>query len=86
MVRRAGRRWGCSRRVGWKRSPFDRTALSRPSNRRAATLWSSSLLPLLDRSLFLGPSVVVCKLNSDFSGIFALAIEAVPAVALTSAR
>jgi hypothetical protein len=45
------------------------------------------LLPLLHCGLFsLGPGVVVGELDADLAGVFALAVQRVPVVALSSAR
>lgn len=67
-------------RIGRERSPLDSVAAT-------ANALPQILRPCHTfRALWLWPGVVVCELNSQLSGVFALAVQPLPEIALASAR
>jgi hypothetical protein len=77
-----GARW-----VGWQRPALDRLAFAGTAHRWTLAVDAHGFLPRLCYGLLcLGPGIVVSNLDTDLSSIFALAVQRVPVVALSSAR
>lgn len=77
----------CTGRVRGKGSALNGCALARTAEADSLAFWPCALpLPLHYGFLFFGASIVESKLQADFTGILASAVEAVPSVALAATR